>query len=97
MDDLVSKLKEGNIIDENAKPTESFSDAFKALSNVFIMLKKNNGYLIDNLSFNTRIDYQERKYLCSIDISGDKFITLESTQEEALTKLAFKIYSHYLE
>ncbi|HET8865434.1 MAG TPA: hypothetical protein VFM80_07025 [Gracilimonas sp.] len=97
MEDLETKLKERNVIGENAKPSESFSDAFKALSNVFIMLKKDNGYLIDNLSFNTRIDYQERKYLCSIDISGDKFITLESTQEKALTKLAFKIYSHYLD
>lgn len=97
MDDLVSELKEKNIVDENLEPMENFSDAFGALSNVFIMLKENNGYLIDDFSFHTRIDYQEKKYRCSLNISGDEFVSLENTQEKALSKLALKIYRHYLE
>ena len=95
MDDLITKLKERNIIVGDSEPTESFSDAFEALSNVFILLKKSNGYLIDDFSFSTRIDYSVKKYRCSVNISGDEFISLSDTQEEAFSTLALKIYNHY--
>ncbi|HBX64647.1 MAG: hypothetical protein CL670_01800 [Balneola sp.] len=97
MEDLVSKLKEKNIVSDDAEPLESFSDAFKTLSNVFILLKKNNGYLIDDFSFSTRIDYSVKKYRCSINVSGDQFTSLASTQEKAFSILALKIYNHYLD